>query len=75
MELSSSSIKKIPYVFSKVSFSYILGTRNLEKIPYILGNGTFLYFSKRKPKKLLIFQEVTSELEKLKKTFLKKFVI
>ena len=34
-------------IFSKKSFSYILGNKNPEKICYISGNGTFLYFRKQ----------------------------
>ena len=49
MELSSCDIKKIAYIFSKESFSYISGNGHPEKIPYISGNGTFSYFRKRKP--------------------------
>ena len=42
-------IIKFFYIFSKESFSYILGNENLEKIPCISRSGTFLYFRKRKP--------------------------
>ena len=37
------------YIFSKESFSDILGNENPEKIPYISGHGTLLCFRKRKP--------------------------
>ena len=60
MELSGSKNNKnrplenfyIFYIFSKESFSYILGNGNPEKIPCISGNG-----NSKKPtlKKLLIF--------------------
>ena len=33
-------------IFSKESFSYNSGSRNLEKIRYISGNGTLLHFRK-----------------------------
>ena len=49
MQLSDSNIKKISYIFSKESFSHILGNGNTEKNPYIAVNGTFLYLRKRKP--------------------------
>ena len=42
----NGSPEKTSYIFSKESFYYILGNRNLEKIIYISGNGTFLYFGK-----------------------------
>ena len=58
MELCSSKIKQVlifwemelsgSNIFSKESFSYILGNENPEKIPYILGSGTFLYLRKWK---------------------------
>ena len=56
--------KKGSYIFSKESFSYISENGNPQKNFYISGNGTFLYFRKRTPKKLIL-QEVTfSMLEK-----------
>ena len=45
----SSKNKTISDIFSKESFSYVSGNEDPEKIPYILGNGTFFYFSRRKP--------------------------
>ena len=42
-----SNIKKTFYIFSKESFSYILGNGNPEKILYISGNRTFLIFQGR----------------------------
>ena len=53
MEPSSCNIKKF------IIFSYIYRNENPRKISYISGNGTFLYFRKRNPNKLIIFQEVT----------------
>ena len=47
--LGNGNLEKIPYIFSKESFSYISGNRNPPKIIYISGNGN--------PKKILIFQE------------------
>ena len=47
MELSSSNIKKIPYFFSKESFSYIFSN---EKFSYISQTGT-LQFSAQVLKK------------------------
>ena len=38
--------EKIPYIFSKESFSYILENGNLENILYVSVNRTFLYFKK-----------------------------
>ena len=42
-----SNIKKTFYIFSKESFSYILGNGNPEKILYISGNRTFPIFQGR----------------------------
>ena len=42
-----SNIKKTFYIFSKESFSYILGKGNPEKILYISRNRTFLIFQGR----------------------------
>ena len=55
--------KRISYSFSKKSCSYILGNGNPKKLCYISGNRTFLYF-----RKLLIFQEVTFQVWKVKRT-------
>ena len=55
MELSSSNIKK-----SYFSFSYISGTETPKRVPYISGNEN--------PGKLLMFQEVTFQARKIKKT-------
>ena len=38
--------KKISYIFSKGSCSYILRNGDPEKIPYFSGNGNFLYLRK-----------------------------
>ena len=64
MELSSSSIKKSLIFFKKRAFIMFSGNGNPEKIPYISGNETFLYF-----RKLLIFQKITFQARKMKKTY------
>ena len=77
MELSSSNIKKFLIfsqkkaflIFREIELSYISGNGNTEKIPYISGNGIFFYL-----RKLLIFQEVTLRVRKVKRTTLKKFL-
>ena len=56
IEFSSSSIKKISYIFLKESFCYIAGKGNPEKILYISG------------RKLLTFQELTFLARKTKKS-------
>ena len=61
----------ISYIFSKQSFSYRKRTPTppqplppkKKTNPYISGNETLLYF-----RKLLIFQEVTYQTRKIKKT-------
>ena len=66
MELFSPSSKnkiknpprKISYIFSKESCSYISGNENPEKIFFISGN--------RNPKRRFIFQEVTFRAQKVK---------
>ena len=66
MELFSPSSKnkiknptrKISYIFSKESCSYISGNENPEKIFFISG--------KRNPKRRFIFQEVTFRAQKVK---------
>ena len=56
--LGNGNLEKIPYIFSKESFSYISGNRNPPKIIYISGNGN--------PKKILIYQETELSSSKLK---------
>ena len=58
-------LRNISYFHTQKNFSYILGNGKAEPNIYISGNGIFLYFRKRKTKKLLIFQE--RELFELKK--------
>ena len=64
MELSAFNIKKF-LIFSQKKDFLIL------KIIYISGNGTFLYF-----RKLLIFQDVIFQAQKIKKIHtLKRFQV
>ena len=64
MELSCSNIKENFYIFSKGSFSYISGNRNPKKNFVYFKKQNFLTLWERKPKKLLIFQEVTFQAQK-----------
>ena len=57
------TLQETSYIFSRESFTYILGNKSPENIPYILGNGPFL------------FQEVTFEARKIKNPTLKKLLI
>ena len=45
------SQKKVFPIFREMELFYISGNKNTEKILYISGNRTFLYFTKRKPRK------------------------
>ena len=64
MELSGSNINKKFLIFSqkkafrifsqKKSFLTFWKRETPKKFPYILGNRTFLYFTKRKPQKILL---------------------
>ena len=58
-------ISKNFYIFSKESFSYILGNWNPKKISYIFLKA-FLIFQETK-RNILIFQEVTFQAQKMKK--------
>ena len=63
---------------------YISGSGNPPKIPLVLGNGTFYISRNGNPEKkslsfrkrnFFIFQEVTFQAQKIKKTTLKKILI
>ena len=62
MKLSCSSIKNFLYFLKRKIFLYFKNG-DPKKIPYISGNGAFLYF-----RELLLFQEVTFQTRKMKKT-------